>query len=299
VRDRPDEQPQAQPDCSEPSLERQAELRAEYEANVVAGKAPYVGVYFDTLDELRWVMQERRWSGDHELPPGYERADLSGANFNSADLDNARLQGANLSGASLMQAYLDGADLRGANVREANFSMASMRHVTLAGADLRGAQVADVRMVGADLRDVHLDRDATTQLVSACIAFGPRKLPRIDWSVLPLATVEWGEVFDLAEQRIATLQYMHTEGLPVFLPSDENGEPVLGEPEQELVKAYQTLARSYQHLAAVWHAHGLDAPANRLRHRAGVMHNEWVRRHADSDAQEKADHAERDEDALF
>jgi len=33
-----------EPDDSEPSPERQMELRAAYEANVAAGKAPYEGV---------------------------------------------------------------------------------------------------------------------------------------------------------------------------------------------------------------------------------------------------------------
>ena len=34
---------------SEPTPERQAELRAAYEANVAAGKAPYEGVELRTL----------------------------------------------------------------------------------------------------------------------------------------------------------------------------------------------------------------------------------------------------------
>jgi hypothetical protein len=143
----------AQPDDSEPSPERQAELRAAYEANVTAGKAPYAGVPIRTHGELNWVGRERRWSGEFNLPEASERANLSGANLISTDLRNASLQGADRSGASLMQAYLDGADLRGANLREASFDMASMGHVMLAGADLRGAQLTEVWLAGADLRE--------------------------------------------------------------------------------------------------------------------------------------------------
>lgn len=40
------------PDTSAPSPERQAELRAAYEANVAAGKAPYAGVRITTLSEV-------------------------------------------------------------------------------------------------------------------------------------------------------------------------------------------------------------------------------------------------------
>src|SRR5215467_13396360 len=61
------------PDDSEPSPERQAELRAAYEANMAAGKAPYEGVEIRTLGELLWVIRERRWSSKTALPEGYER----------------------------------------------------------------------------------------------------------------------------------------------------------------------------------------------------------------------------------
>ena len=141
-----DERQQAQPDDSAPTPERQAELQAAYEENIGAGKAAYAGVHIRTRGELYWVTQERRWSGELNLPEASERANLSGANLNSADLRNASLQGADLSGANLVQAYLDGADLQHANLREANFDMASLEHVTLAGADLRGAQLTFVWM---------------------------------------------------------------------------------------------------------------------------------------------------------
>jgi hypothetical protein len=93
-------------------------------------------------------------------------------------------------------------------------------------------------------------------------------------------------VFHLAEYAKAALQVMRREGALVVLPEDENGVPVLGDPEQELVKTYRKLARSYQHLAAIWQEHGLDAYANRLHRRAGVMRSTLVRRYVDPDEEE-------------
>ncbi len=51
-----------EPDDNVPTPERQAELRAAYEKNVVEGKAPYARVEIRSLGELQWVMQERGWS---------------------------------------------------------------------------------------------------------------------------------------------------------------------------------------------------------------------------------------------
>src|SRR5690348_8682548 len=81
--DEADAQQEAQPDDSEPSPERQAELRAAYGANVAAGKAPYENVDIRTLRELSWVMRERGWSGDEILVVNQERANLSGATLHA------------------------------------------------------------------------------------------------------------------------------------------------------------------------------------------------------------------------
>ncbi len=98
---------QDQPDDSEPSAERQAELRAAYEANVAEGNAPYAGAAIRTQGELSWVMEERRWSNAFPLPAGYVRANLSGANLGSANVSGANVGGANLSGADLRAARMD------------------------------------------------------------------------------------------------------------------------------------------------------------------------------------------------
>jgi uncharacterized protein YjbI with pentapeptide repeats len=117
------------PDNSEPAPERQAELRAAYEANTAAGKAPYEGVRIRTLGEVQWVMRERRWSGEALVvegkivpPEGYEWANLSGT-----DLSGADLPGATLSESNLYQANLSGTDLNDAKLNGARLNFANLR----------------------------------------------------------------------------------------------------------------------------------------------------------------------------
>src|SRR5690348_7746446 len=81
----------AQPDDTEPSIERQRELRVAYAANVAAGKPPYADVRIRTRGELFWVLREHGWSGRHDAytvkytikPRGesHEPANLSGVNL--------------------------------------------------------------------------------------------------------------------------------------------------------------------------------------------------------------------------
>jgi hypothetical protein len=158
------------PDDREPTRERQAELRAAYEANVAAGKAPYAGVRIRTRGELTWIMQERRWSGELFLPEGYERANLSGANLYDDDLSGADLGGADLGGA-----YLSGATLSGA---------------VLNRADLSGARLRTVRM------------DATTSLLNASLDTHTL-LADVVWNGVPLTRLNWQDVTLLGEEQVA------------------------------------------------------------------------------------------------
>src|SRR2546421_12860198 len=78
-------------DDSAPAAERQAELRAAYDANVAAGRPPYTAARLRSRGEVRWVLQERGWSGEHDaytvkytLTPrgeGAMAADLRGVNL--------------------------------------------------------------------------------------------------------------------------------------------------------------------------------------------------------------------------
>ncbi len=55
-------QSQAEPDASAPTPERQAELRAQRQANLAAGKPPYARMRVGSLGELRWILAEHGWS---------------------------------------------------------------------------------------------------------------------------------------------------------------------------------------------------------------------------------------------
>src|SRR5579859_8153828 len=79
-------------DAGEPTPERQAELRAAYEANVAGGRAPYASVGIGSRAEVEWIYRERHWSGELLLKLDEERPNLSGA-----DLSEANLSGADLS----------------------------------------------------------------------------------------------------------------------------------------------------------------------------------------------------------
>src|SRR5262245_30124741 len=97
-----------QPDDAVPTPERQAELRAAYDANVVAGRAPYTNVRLRTRGEVRWILQERVWSGEPDAytvkyvltPKGEEAraADLRGVNLSHICLRDVYLRRADLSG---------------------------------------------------------------------------------------------------------------------------------------------------------------------------------------------------------
>jgi uncharacterized protein YjbI with pentapeptide repeats len=90
-------------------------------------------------------------------------ADLSGANLSLANFNTADLRGANLSGSDINTADLRETDLRGANlsgvhIRVANLSDADLRGVRLRGADLRDADLSGANLSETDLSDADLRR---------------------------------------------------------------------------------------------------------------------------------------------
>jgi hypothetical protein len=152
------------PDDSEPSEGRKAELRAAYESNVAAGKAPYEGVNIRTRGELSWVSQERGWVAEDEEAPA---SNLSGADLSWANLCGVDLNVANLSGANLHGANLSGADLGDA---------------TLSGADLSGARMnANTRLTDATL-------DSHTRLID------------VVWNGVPVGRLNWEEIAMLGDE---------------------------------------------------------------------------------------------------
>ena len=80
-----------------------------------------------------------------------QRANLRGADLQSADLRSADLRGANLQRADLRCADLRGADLQRADLRSANLWGADLRCANLQSADLRCANLQGANLQGADL----------------------------------------------------------------------------------------------------------------------------------------------------
>jgi hypothetical protein len=151
-----DEQQHTEPDGREPSPERQAELRAAYEANVAARKPPYQGVAIRTRDEVEWILRERDWSVNYNLPNGKERPDLRSAELVGANLSGATLVEADLSGADLFSADLSGANLFGADLSGANLTRALLdpqTRLTVARLDEK-TRVSGVIWGGAQLDEV-------------------------------------------------------------------------------------------------------------------------------------------------
>src|SRR5258706_6022363 len=155
-----------EPNDREPTPERQAELRANYDVNVAGNKAPYADVAIRTRGEVAWICRERNWSVMTRLEPGQERPTLSGADLSDADLSGADLFMANLSGANLDTAILSGAqlgatDLSGALLRAADLSDALLVETDLSRsnlriANLRGALLGEADLSSADLTGAKL-----------------------------------------------------------------------------------------------------------------------------------------------
>jgi uncharacterized protein YjbI with pentapeptide repeats len=85
-----------------------------------------------------------------------ERADLTEANLQGADLSKANLRDANLQGSNLSEADLrdidlSGADLWAVNFIEADLSGANLRKAMLHGAIFWGANITEADLTGADL----------------------------------------------------------------------------------------------------------------------------------------------------
>lgn len=82
--------------------------------------------------------------------------DLTGANFDEAEMSGADLRDANMSEAYLHGAILIEADLFRANLFKAELSMASLGMANLTNADLHAADLSDVDLVGANMSGAKL-----------------------------------------------------------------------------------------------------------------------------------------------
>jgi hypothetical protein len=233
-----------EPDDSEPSPERQAELRAAYEANVAAGKAPYEDVEFYRLDELQWVIRERVWSGE-PVAGGKERANFRGAGLSDVDLSGARLWEANLSSVTLDRANLSGASLWDANLSGANLDYAN----------LSGAHLCRANLCSASLREARLD---VNTWLDGVILDSRTRLADVVWNGFLLTHVDWTQVPRLGdEQFIATVST-----------------------REERIGTSRDATRAYRQLATALRAQGLNDEADGYTYRAQVLQRRvfWYQR---------------------
>lgn len=101
-------------------------------------------------------------------------ADFEGANLRRAIFDGADLEGANLAGAdmrngsfigaNLMKVALDGADMRGARFQRAKLSLSNMQDAKLKGADMRGVRGRYAVWRRADWWNARMDDSLTKAL---------------------------------------------------------------------------------------------------------------------------------------
>ncbi len=107
-----------------------------------------------TIKECRW--QGAIYDRSTQFPPdfNYRSVGMLGpkAQLNGAQLNTANLRYLDLSESSLLGAYLGGADLTGANLKGARLSQADLRCAFLVGANLQNARLEGANLSGADLR---------------------------------------------------------------------------------------------------------------------------------------------------
>jgi Pentapeptide repeats (8 copies) len=282
-----------QPADTAPTPERQAELRAAYEANAAAGRPPYANVRLRSRGEVRWILQERGWSGEYDAytvkyvltPKGEEarpadlrgvnlshlilrdiylrRADLSGANLVFADLTGAHLADVTLTDADmgrviLHRGELNYATLTGAHLRQADLSSANLQYTNIAGARFHNADLRGTVLHGAylDARTILSDARLDEHTWLGDISWNGAALTRIDWDRAP---------------RIGD------EGKPLAgtsraVPGGMTGDQVAPlSPGQARTKRYRDAARAYQQLALALQAQGMSEPAARYAYRAQTL----------------------------
>jgi hypothetical protein len=175
------------------------------------------------------------------------QAALNATNLSGADLRGARLSGALLRGAILSDTYLYQVDLSGTYLRFATLSGAFLRE-----ADLRGADLRSVRM------------DVGTVLFGAALDAGTR-LADVLWNGVPLTRIDWEQVRELGDQRVARTPY------------DSEGRK---KDAATRLQEYQGAVLAYRQLATVLRSEGLSEPADRFAYRAQRLQRTVLRRQA-------------------
>jgi Pentapeptide repeats (8 copies) len=277
-----EEQNQSKPDDSEPTKERQAELRAASDENIRAGRPPYEEVRIRTRGEVVWIMAEHGWSGtedefavNYQLHPNgvrverinlkrawladinlvgmkLRRADLSGANLvratlTSADFVDADLSNAHLGFSDLTSANLTWVDLSGAHLREVR-----LYNAQLAFANLYGARFARCDLRGANLRNARLD--AATLLGNVDLD-SHTLLRDIVWNGAPLTSIDWSKVSHLGDEDVGQLGGGQMEEMKRTTSLND----------------YQGAIRANQQLSVALRAQGITEAASRYAYRAQIF----------------------------
>src|SRR5260221_1644253 len=150
--------PAGEPDDSEPTPERQMELRAAYDANMKVGKPPYAGVIIRTRGEVKWIVRERGWkTGGAEILAefidlrrvGFDQANLSGTDLSLANLSGAVITYANFTSADLSLANLSGVAITGTNFTSAQLGLANLSVAIISPANFTNANLFAANLSGA------------------------------------------------------------------------------------------------------------------------------------------------------
>jgi hypothetical protein len=281
-----------QPDDAEPSLERQAELRAAAEANIAAGRPPYQEVNVRTRGELHWIVTQHGWDVEHDEYTVKYVLEPKGISSVRADLRRIRLVGVNLAGAKLYRAYLQHANLsrvnlegallvdadleevglgystlKGANLKHADLTGAHLRQANLAGANLEFANLCGARLFRNDLRGATLvgaRMDSATVLAGA--SFDARtQLRDVVWNGAQMTAVDWERVDRLGDEQALES--------PAGQAKEENER-------QRHIDEYRGAVRAYQQLAVALQGQGMGDVAGRFTYRSQVLQRRvlWQRR---------------------
>lgn len=281
----PDKQ---EPDDSEPSSERQVELRTAYEKNIAGGKPPYAGVVIRTRGEVNWIVQERGWrtSGFDTLDRsidfrhvGVDGAVLSGLDLGFANLSNAVIADSIFSGADLSGANLGGAFIDDSTFSNTNFAFAKLNgafiHGRFSGANLSGANLSNTVLIESNLSDVDLlGANLSGALVAGDFSGADLTQARMDSSTLlgGADAADLDETFRLdVKSRLldvawngAILANVRWEDVPRL--GDEAAIKA-SQTRAERVVAIRNAARAYRGLAKALQAQGLTIPALKYRRR--------------------------------
>jgi uncharacterized protein YjbI with pentapeptide repeats len=272
-----------EPNDTEPTPERQAELREAYERNIAADRPPYAGVSIHTRGEVRWILHERHWSGEAQMSPEEQRPDLrqavlSHANLSNmsfvethfedakmvgADLRNGVMPTAHLEGATLTDAILDGADLTGAHLERTDAKNISLVNANLFFARFENAFLSNAHFGGANLRRAYFNEGSS---LNDTILWDDRhvspQLADVRWGNVNLATIDWSQVRLTGDEYDAR--------------SDIDREGKIKTREKRLAN-FQRAVRVNRQLAAALRNQGLHEDADRFAYRAQFLRRQVLR----------------------